>query len=54
MANEKGKPYPDLLHHLEDKDKQMFGAYVDVLPLKVSAIMSYICLIIYSYRLLMI
>ncbi len=35
MMDEKGKTYPSLLEHLEGKDKQMFAAYVDVLPLKV-------------------
>jgi hypothetical protein len=35
MMDEKGVTYPSLLEHLEGKDKQMFAAYVDVLPLKV-------------------
>lgn len=37
MVNKK-KKLPNLLEHLEDKDKQMFAAYVDVLPLKVRSI----------------
>ena len=35
MMDEKGKTYPLLLEHLEGKDKQMFTAYYDILPLKV-------------------
>lgn len=34
MASEKGRPYPLLLEHLDGYEKQMFAAYVDVLPLK--------------------
>ncbi|KAL7524088.1 hypothetical protein ACHAXR_000433, partial [Thalassiosira sp. AJA248-18] len=33
-AKNNDRPFPSLIAHLEDKDKQMFGAYLDVLPLK--------------------
>ena len=36
LQNAKNNPYPNLLDSIEDNDKVMFGAYVDVLPLKVS------------------
>ena len=42
--DETGKQYPSLLEQLEGKDKQMFAAYVDVLPLKVRDFM-----VLFSY-----
>jgi hypothetical protein len=38
MTDEKGGKYPSLMEHLEGKDKHMFAAYVDVLPLKVRSL----------------
>jgi len=34
LMNKKGKVYSNLAKHLEDRDKDMFGAFVDVMPLK--------------------
>lgn len=34
MADKNGNRYPSLLEDIEDRDKQKFAAYVDVLPLK--------------------
>ena len=38
LKDVRGKVYPSLTDHVMDKDKQMFAAYVDVLPLKVSIV----------------
>ena len=35
LVDAKGKNYPPLLQNLQSHDKQMFAAYLDVLPLKV-------------------
>lgn len=36
LVDAKNNTYPSLVQNLDDKDKQFFAAYVDVLPLKVS------------------
>lgn len=41
LMDRRGKEYPSLVDHLLDKDKQMFAAYVDVLPLKVCVFRRY-------------
>ena len=39
LVDAKNNTFPSLVQNLEDKDKQFFAAYVDVLPLKVSALL---------------
>jgi hypothetical protein len=42
MTDAKENKIPSLTDHLEGKDRQMFAAYIDVLPLKVSVVVSMI------------
>ena len=54
MMDAKSNKYPSLLKDLDGKDKQVFAAYIDVLPLKVSVGILVMLFLLLSYLSMMV